>query len=83
MFQFWFNTFFISEGPDFDEGDSEPTLKINRSEPDNWWFEIPKVDIDKAHKDVRNKVFSSSFKVCLIEQKNICRARTGWESFGR
>ena len=63
MFQFWFNTFFISKGQDFQQEQLEPTLRVNRSESESWWFEIPKQDIDKAHKDDRNKVFPSNFKV--------------------
>ncbi|EDO32901.1 predicted protein [Nematostella vectensis] len=69
MFQFWFNTFFISTGANMtDSREGEPTIhtfKESRNS-DVRWFAIPKQFVDKAHKDNKCKVFSPDFKVSNV-----------------
>nr|UQI50295.1 phosphatidylinositol 3 [Haliclona caerulea] len=69
MFQFWFNTFFISNGytncdPDSMTEENDPTLfTFDTNSPDEKCFIIPKIWIDKAHKDEKCKLFPVDFKV--------------------
>ncbi|XP_031568203.1 phosphatidylinositol 3,4,5-trisphosphate 3-phosphatase and dual-specificity protein phosphatase PTEN-like [Actinia tenebrosa] len=70
MFQFWFNTFFISTAytnVDTENKDEEcdPTLFTfnDKNSPEDRWFTLPKGCIDKAHKDERCKLFPVDFKV--------------------
>ena len=65
MFQFWFNTFFISQQATDVEKifEDEPTLKTVRLDTDLCYFDIGKEDLDKAHKDAKEKIFNRDFKV--------------------
>ena len=75
MFQFWFNTFFVSGmTPKATEGESSMDVKKCNSTADNvhdgelgktFYFELEKEDLDKANKDKKNKIFSPNFKVRL------------------
>lgn len=64
MFQFWFNTFFISQqATDVDIYEDEPTLRTARLDTDLCYFDIGKEDLDKAHKDAKEKIYSNDFRV--------------------
>ena len=65
MFQFWFNTYFISqEATDVEQlYEDEPTLKIVKLDPDLCYFDVGKEDLDKAHKDAKEKIYNKDFKV--------------------
>lgn len=65
MFQFWFNTFFISQQATDVEVlyEDEPTLKTVRLDTDLCYFDIGKEDLDKAHKDAKDKIYNKDFKV--------------------
>jgi len=74
MFQFWFNTFFISTGTNLDDKETEtsdPTLQSftdDETTEDNAtirWFILPKQFIDKAHKDDRCRIFQPDFRVII------------------
>lgn len=69
MFQFWFNTFFVSgltPKPSEREA-SMVTYDIETQQNDEisatTWFELHKEDLDKANKDKKNKIYSPNFKV--------------------
>lgn len=68
MFQFWFNTFFVSKAAETKSlKEDEPTLKTLVSDPDTRCFEIGKDHLDKAHKDEKEKIYPADFKVrCVI-----------------
>ena len=69
MFQFWFNTFFVSGlTPMPSEGESSMMTKHFPSNKQDElgatsWFELRKEDLDKANKDKKNKIYSPNFKV--------------------
>ena len=70
MFQFWFNTFFVSGlTPPPSEGEASMVIKSfpqnQQGEPvgATSWFELHKEDLDKANKDKKNKIYSPDFKV--------------------
>lgn len=64
LFQFWFNTFFISQEAATKEiYEDEPTLKTVNYDKDLRYFEIGKEHLDKAHKDNKDKIFPADFKV--------------------
>jgi phosphatidylinositol-3,4,5-trisphosphate 3-phosphatase/dual-specificity protein phosphatase PTEN len=69
MFQFWFNTFFVSGlTPAPSEGEASMVIR-NFSEKDEGatsWFQLHKEDLDKANKDKKNKIYSPDFKVGYI-----------------
>ena len=69
MFQFWFNTFFVS-GLTPQPSEGEATMKTfnfdgrkQNEEGATSWFELHKEDLDKANKDKKNKIYSPIFKV--------------------
>ena len=71
MFQFWFNTFFVS-GLEPKASEGEPTMETQHTKKKadgvhiggtTCWFELQKEDLDKANKDKKNKIFSPNFKV--------------------
>jgi len=73
MFQFWFNTFFISQqATDVEIYEDEPTLKIVKLDPDLCYFDIGKEDLDKAHKDAKEKIYNRDFKVKLLHLPKEC-----------
>ena len=64
MFQFWFNTFFVSQAAVTKEiYEDEPTLKLFEVDSDLRYFDVGKPDLDKAHKDDREKIYPSNFTV--------------------
>lgn len=64
MFQFWFNTYFISQQATSKElFEDEPTLRILELDTDLSYFDVGKEDLDKAHKDTKEKIFNRDFKV--------------------
>ena len=65
MFQFWFNTFFISQqATDVEQlYEDEPTLRTLKLDTDLSFFDVGKEDLDKAHKDVKEKIYNKDFKV--------------------
>ena len=64
MFQFWFNTFFISQqATDVELYEDEPTLRTVKLDTDLCYFDVGKEDLDKAHKDVKEKIYNRDFKV--------------------
>ena len=64
MFQFWFNTFFISEAAHTDKVyEDEPTLLTFELDTDLRYFDVDKDNLDKAHKDMKEKVYAADFKV--------------------
>ena len=64
MFQFWFNTFFISQAASTEKiYEDEPTLWTFELDPDQRYFDIGKDDLDKAHKDAKEKMYAADFKV--------------------
>ncbi|XP_020612582.1 phosphatidylinositol 3,4,5-trisphosphate 3-phosphatase and dual-specificity protein phosphatase PTEN-like isoform X2 [Orbicella faveolata] len=64
MFQFWFNTFFISQQATVVQlFEDEPTLKVVKLDSDLYFFDIGKDDLDKAHKDAKEKIYNRDFKV--------------------
>ena len=64
MFQFWFNTFFVSQAAVAREiYEDEPTLKTFEVDSDLRYFDVGKPDLDKAHKDDREKIYPSNFTV--------------------
>lgn len=64
MFQFWFNTFFISQAAHTEKiYEDEPTLRTFECDPDLRYFDVGKEDLDKAHKDVKAKMYTADFKV--------------------
>ena len=64
MFQFWFNTFFISQAAQTENlYEDEPTLRVVELDPDLRFFDIGKDNLDKAHKDMKEKMYSADFKV--------------------
>ena len=66
MFQFWFNTFFVSQAAVTKEiFEDEPTLKTFELDTDIRYFDVGKPDLDKAHKDLKHKIYASNFKVSL------------------
>jgi phosphatidylinositol-3,4,5-trisphosphate 3-phosphatase/dual-specificity protein phosphatase PTEN len=71
MFQFWFNTFFVS-GLTPPPSEAEPTMMTrNFKDQDDdvgatSWFELHKEDLDKANKDKKNKIYSPNFKVRYV-----------------
>ncbi|KXJ21447.1 phosphatidylinositol 3,4,5-trisphosphate 3-phosphatase and dual-specificity protein phosphatase PTEN [Exaiptasia diaphana] len=80
IFQFWFNTFFISVGTNLSEDSTEisdPALQSFYDEKTKErWFALPKQYIDKAHKDEKCRVFQADFKVKVFfkevgERENI------------
>ena len=69
MFQFWFNTFFVS-GLESEASESEASMqtqhaeiiaKYRHVEGTACLFELRKEDLEKVNKE--NKIFSSNFKV--------------------
>ena len=67
MFQFWFNTFFVSQAAVTETVyEDEPTLKTFELDTDIRYFDIGKEYLDKAHKDTKEKIYSPDFKVKLI-----------------
>ncbi|XP_028408520.1 phosphatidylinositol 3,4,5-trisphosphate 3-phosphatase and dual-specificity protein phosphatase PTEN-like isoform X2 [Dendronephthya gigantea] len=72
MFQFWFNTFFVS-GLTPPPSEGEATMKTSsfdrRKQSEDGatsWFELHKEDLDKANKDKKNKIYSPNFKVKVL-----------------
>ncbi|CAB3988947.1 Phosphatidylinositol 3,4,5-trisphosphate 3-phosphatase and dual-specificity phosphatase PTEN [Paramuricea clavata] len=71
MFQFWFNTFFVS-GLTPPPSEAEPTMMTqNFKDQDDEvgatsWFELHKEDLDKANKDKKNKIYSPNFKLQVV-----------------
>lgn len=64
LFQFWFNTFFVSQEAATKEiRDDEPTLKTFKNNKDSQYFDIGKEHLDEAHKDNNDKIFAADFKV--------------------
>ena len=64
MFQFWFNTFFVSQAAVTREiYEDEPTLKTFEIDSDLRYFDVGKPELDKAHKDDREKIYPSNFTV--------------------
>ncbi|XP_046860575.1 phosphatidylinositol 3,4,5-trisphosphate 3-phosphatase and dual-specificity protein phosphatase PTEN-like [Xenia sp. Carnegie-2017] len=67
MFQFWFNTFFVSGlTPQPSEGEASMTTHHDKNENEiepTSWFELHKEDLDKANKDKKNKIYSPDFKL--------------------
>ncbi len=70
MFQFWFNTFFVSGlTPPPTEGEASMRTQNFQDKQQNEdvgatsWFELHKEDLDKANKDKKNKIYSPNFKV--------------------
>ena len=64
MFQFWFNTFFVSQAAVTGEiYEDEPTLKTFEIDSDLRYFDVGKPELDKAHKDDREKIYPSNFTV--------------------
>ncbi|KAJ7381132.1 hypothetical protein OS493_004730 [Desmophyllum pertusum] len=64
LFQFWFNTFFISEAAHTDKVyEDEPTLLTFELDTDLRYFDVDKDNLDKAHKDMKEKVYAADFKV--------------------
>lgn len=67
LFQFWFNTFFVSQEAATKEIlDDEPTLKTFKNNKDSQYFDIGKEHLDKAHKDNKDKIFPTDFKIRVI-----------------
>ena len=68
MFQFWFNTFFVSKAAETVKlEEDEPTLNTLVLDPDTRYFDIGKDHLDKAHKDLKEKIYPAEFKVsCII-----------------
>ena len=78
MFQFWFNTFFISnavatvtdkmQNEDREEmiHEDEPTLKTFELDSNSRYFGIDKENLDKAHKDEKGKIFGPAFRVRIM-----------------
>ena len=67
LFQFWFNTFFISQAAWTEEiQEDEPTLHTFELDPNLRYFDIGKDNLDKAHKDAKEKMFKSDFRVSGI-----------------
>ncbi|KAK3747338.1 hypothetical protein QZH41_017979, partial [Actinostola sp. cb2023] len=89
MFQFWFNTFFISVGANLDsEESSDPTLQSYSDEScdsDVRWITIPKSFIDKAHKDEKCRVFQPDFKCAKALWKEGAKAlgKEGAKALGK
>lgn len=72
MFQFWFNTFFISQAAETEKiFEDEPTLHTFELDPELRYFDIGKEDLDKAHKDSKEKTYSSDFKVRFLHIANL------------
>lgn len=64
MFQFWFNTFFVSQAAVTKEiFEDEPTLKTLELDSNLRSFSIGKDHLDKAHKDSKEKIFPADFMV--------------------
>ncbi|XP_022789182.1 phosphatidylinositol 3,4,5-trisphosphate 3-phosphatase and dual-specificity protein phosphatase PTEN-like isoform X2 [Stylophora pistillata] len=64
LLQFWFNTFFISQAAWTKKIlEDEPTLQTFELDPELRYFDIGKEDLDKAHKDPRERIFGSDFKI--------------------
>lgn len=66
LFQFWFNTFFVSQEAVTKEiYEDEPTLKTCDvdGDEDSRYFVIGKEHLDKAHKDNKEKIFPANFEV--------------------
>lgn len=64
LFQFWFNTFFISQAAWTEEiQEDEPTLHTFELDPNLRYFDIGKDNLDKAHKDAKEKMFKSDFRI--------------------
>ncbi|XP_067053660.1 phosphatidylinositol 3,4,5-trisphosphate 3-phosphatase and dual-specificity protein phosphatase PTEN-like [Acropora muricata] len=67
LFQFWFNTFFVSQEAATKEiYDHEPTLKTFDFGKGLRYFEIRKEHLDEAHKDNKDKIFPAEFKIRVI-----------------
>ncbi|XP_074618313.1 phosphatidylinositol 3,4,5-trisphosphate 3-phosphatase and dual-specificity protein phosphatase PTEN-like isoform X2 [Acropora palmata] len=67
LFQFWFNTFFVSQEALAKEiHEDEPTLKTFDFGKGLRYFEIGKEHLDKAHKDNKDKIFPADFKIRVI-----------------
>ena len=67
LFQFWFNTFFISQAAWTEEiQEDEPTLHTFELDPNLRYFDIGKDNLDKAHKDAKEKMFKSDLRVSGI-----------------
>ncbi|XP_044174863.1 phosphatidylinositol 3,4,5-trisphosphate 3-phosphatase and dual-specificity protein phosphatase PTEN-like [Acropora millepora] len=67
LFQFWFNTFFVSQEAATKEiYDNEPTLKTFDFGKGLRYFEIRKEHLDEAHKDNKDKIFPADFKIRVI-----------------
>ena len=71
MFQFWFNTFFVS-GLESEASEGEASMqtqhaeiiaKYRHVEGTACLFELQKEDLEKVNKDKEDKIFSSNFKV--------------------
>jgi len=43
--------------------EDEPTLKVVKLDSDLYFFDIGKDDLDKAHKDAKEKIYNRDFKV--------------------
>ena len=64
MFQFWFNTFFVSQAAVTKEiFEDEPTLKTLELDSNLRSFSIGRDHLDKAHKDSKEKIFPADFMV--------------------
>ncbi|KAL9979316.1 hypothetical protein ACROYT_G016964 [Oculina patagonica] len=67
MFQFWFNTFFVSQAAHTEKiYEDEPTLRTFECDPDLRYFDVGKEDLDKAHKDMKEKMYTADFRVRVI-----------------
>ncbi|CAH3136407.1 unnamed protein product [Porites lobata] len=67
MFQFWFNTFFVSQAAVTGEiYEDEPTLKTFEIDSDLRYFDVGKPELDKAHKDDREKIYPSNFTIRVL-----------------
>lgn len=67
MFQFWFNTFFVSQAAVTKVIlEDEPTLKTFELDSDTRCFDIGKDHLDKAHKDLKEKIYPADFKIRVI-----------------
>lgn len=65
MFQFWFNTFFISTVASKNVGmEDEDTLRTFEETSDIRSVRLPREALDKPHKDTKGRNFPPDFEVC-------------------